>query len=456
MKQKEKKGLKISTRIIICLGVMFAFFCMAQLQNYANISELYNTAIEICKETGIDAERQQQITDKFEFASFQCVTGTVMMVIIVGLVALSMWRQILRPLKKTTSTVYEIRKGIQDGTADLSYRLPVVKKDEIAVVSRGINELLGTLESIINNVAESSTDIVSSTAVINNVIDKVNESAEGISATMQELAANMEEISSTVVTVNSDAHSANNSVKDMSESTMTLMNKTEGMRNQAQTMVTTSEVNQQNVLKLIDSISHSLESAIEQSKEVERIDALTNEILNIASQTNLLALNASIEAARAGEHGKGFAVVAEEIRVLADNSKNTATGIQSLSATVIDAVDKLTDSASAVMNFLSDKIIPEYASNVESGKIYEAETNEIYNTMQVFIKDSNNLNDIIDNMVKNFDEISVAVEANAKGVNEAAENTSSLVSLMDDVKNAVETSATAVNSLDASVSKFKN
>jgi methyl-accepting chemotaxis protein len=170
----------------------------------------------------------------------------------------------------------------------------------------------------------------------------------------------------------------------------------------------------------------------------------------------LLALNASIEAARAGEHGKGFAVVAEEIRVLADNSKNTATGIQSLSATVIDAVDKLTDSASAVMNFLSDKIIPEYASNVESGKIYEAETNEIYNTMQVFINDSNNLNDIIDNMVKNFDEISVAVEANAKGVNEAAENTSSLVSLMDDVKNAVETSATAVNSLDASVSKFKN
>lgn len=456
MKQETQKGLKISTRIIICLGVMFAFFCMAQLQNYANIAELYNTAIDICKETGIDAERQQQITDKFEFASFQCVTGTVMMVIIVAVVAFSMWRQILRPLKKTTDTVYGISEGIKDGTADLSYRLPVIKKDEIAVVSRGINELLGTLESIIKNVAENSANIVSSTALISGVVEQVNFSAESISSTMQELAANMEEISSTVVTVDSDAHTANNSVKEMSESTKVLLNKAEGMRNQAQSMVTTSEANQQNVMNLMDKINSSLSAAIEQSKEVEQINTLTDEILSIASQTNLLALNASIEAARAGEHGRGFAVVAEEIRVLADNSKNTATGIQALSATVIDAVDKLTKSASAIMNFLSDNVIPEYASNVDSGKTYEAETIEIYNTMQMFIKDAAKLNDIIDNMVKNFDEISVAVETNAKGVNEAAGNTSSLVSLMDDVKNAVRTSTTAVTSLDASVSKFKN
>ena len=58
-------------------------------------------------------------------------------------------------------------------------------------------------------------------------------------------------------------------------------------------------------------IGRTLEDKIEESKEVEKVQKLTGQILSVADQTNLLALNASIEAARAGESGKGFAVVAK-------------------------------------------------------------------------------------------------------------------------------------------------
>ena len=61
-----------------------------------------------------------------------------------------------------------------------------------------------------------------------------------------------------------------------------------------------------------------------------QIGELTEEILAISTQTNLLALNASIEAARAGEAGKGFAVVAEEIRTLADDTRETVEKIKML------------------------------------------------------------------------------------------------------------------------------
>ena len=57
---------------------------------------------------------------------------------------------------------------------------------------------------------------------------------------------------------------------------------------------------------------------------LEKLEANNADVIAISSQTNLLALNASIEAARAGEAGRGFAVVAEEIKNLAENSKNTA------------------------------------------------------------------------------------------------------------------------------------
>ena len=75
----------------------------------------------------------------------------------------------------------------------------------------------------------------------------------------------------------------------------------------------------------------------ENSKSVDHVNELTDEILNISSQTNLLALNASIEAARAGDVGRSFSVVADEIRLLADSSRETANKIQNINSVVISA-----------------------------------------------------------------------------------------------------------------------
>ena len=97
-------------------------------------------------------------------------------------------------------------------------------------------------------------------------------------------------------------------------------------------------LNKKNTWEIVTDIIGKLQTTIQESKKVEKVSELTNDILNIASQTNLLALNASIEAARAGEAGKGFAVVADEIRQLAEDSKNTANDIQKINTGVIDAV----------------------------------------------------------------------------------------------------------------------
>ncbi|KGR79363.1 globin-coupled sensor protein [Ureibacillus manganicus] len=96
--------------------------------------------------------------------------------------------------------------------------------------------------------------------------------------------------------------------------------------------------------KTID-MTHNVEALNQSSSEIQ---AVVEIVKNIAGQTNLLALNSAIEAARAGEHGKGFAVVANEVRKLADQTKQSVEQIANLiflssgvTGKVIDSIDQI-------------------------------------------------------------------------------------------------------------------
>lgn len=95
-------------------------------------------------------------------------------------------------------------------------------------------------------------------------------------------------------------------------------------------------------MDLVKQVFTHFERAIgEVQQETKEIMTITRMIEDIASQTNLLALNASIEAARAGEHGKGFAVVAEEVRKLAEQSKDALVGINQKVNEIVDHVEAI-------------------------------------------------------------------------------------------------------------------
>ncbi|MBD5487726.1 MAG: methyl-accepting chemotaxis protein [Lachnospiraceae bacterium] len=121
-----------------------------------------------------------------------------------------------------------------------------------------------------------------------------------------------------------------------------------------------------------------MEKAIADSRRVEEINALTEEILAISSKTNLLALNASIEAARAGEAGRGFAVVAEEIRELADNSRRAVDKIRQVTEGVVDNVSFLSETSGKLLEFMNGKVIEDYKGMTELAEMYEKDA-EFYN-----------------------------------------------------------------------------
>ncbi|MDP7979271.1 globin-coupled sensor protein [Bacillus sp. WLY-B-L8] len=85
--------------------------------------------------------------------------------------------------------------------------------------------------------------------------------------------------------------------------------------------------NIQGISTNIENMNHSVTKLSEASSQITTVVKI---VQNIADQTNLLALNSAIEAARAGEHGKGFSIVSEEVRKLAEETKNSVGKIQNL------------------------------------------------------------------------------------------------------------------------------
>ena len=192
-----------------------------------------------------------------------------------------------------------------------------------------------------------------------------------------------------------------------------------------------------------------------ESKKVDQINELTADILTISQQTNLLALNASIEAARAGESGKGFAVVAEEIRVLADTSRETANNIQDISKMVNQSVLSLAKNSNDMIEFIRTDILKDYDYYVEAGETYSKSAEKIDNTMDEFAAMTENQKKVISEMANAFEQISSTVEESTIGIGNVSESTSDLVSDIHGVVEHVEQNQEIVKDFDGIIKNMR-
>ena len=227
------------------------------------------------------------------------------------------------------------------------------------------------------------------------------------------------------------------------------------MQERADTLAKNANENKTQTDAMVGNIVGTLKQAIEESRSVEKVNELTGEILNISSQTNLLALNASIEAARAGDAGKGFAVVADEIRQLADSSRDTANNIQAINEHVTKAVHALIDNSNAMIAFIEETVLPDYGTYADSGEQYNEDASYVSEVMNEFTEKTENLKNIMNNVVESIEGIAKAVEESANAVTSSAMSTGSLVEDMHTINEQMGSSKETVESLKAEADVFK-
>ena len=317
----------------------------------------------------------------------------------------------------------------------MSQRVDVRGKDEIGKLGQGINAFISTLENVMNQVMHNSEKLHQVTNNVSERVTNVNVNSSDISASMQELSATMEEISASIINIYEGTKDANEKVDTLADASENLVGYADSMEQRAADLENRAIENKQTTNDVVQENIAKWKKAADDSKKVERINELTNEILSISSQTNLLALNASIEAARAGEAGKGFAVVADEIRQLADSSRQTADSIQDLNKMVTLAVNELVSSSSFIVSYINDTIMPDYDGFVESGKQYRQDAEHVNGVVSEFYGMADQLKKLVDNINQTVSNIATAIEGSAECVTDAATNTAVLA---QDVKVVAE------------------
>ena len=162
-----------------------------------------------------------------------------------------------------------------------------------------------------------------------------------------------------------------------------------------------------------------------------------------------------LNAARAGEAGKGFAVVADEIRKLADESRNTANGIQNISKMVTESVENLAGNAGKMLDFVNQDVLNDYKGMVESGETYNEDAVQMNEMMQDLQSVAENLRRAANEISEAADGVSNAVNQSAAGVSNAAEYTSELAGHMTGINESVEKNVNIAESLKNEVAGFQ-
>ena len=417
---------------------------LAGLEEYESVYEEYSTKIQSVLSSDsnsmddyfeLTAEGDDSITSRLETAADNLNTLISAQVSEASSQLNEQYSQsIIKPLKSANRQLNDIIKNIEESNGDLTARIEVKSEDEIGELVDGINSFIEKLQLIMKDIKSKSDALQEASANMNGQITAVNDNAGSVSAVMEEMAASMQEISATAEQLSAGSDNIFHAIVNVTDQITEGNEITARIQKKSVRYREDTEQGRQSTNDMVAQIKDGLNQSIENSKQVARIQELTEDILSISSQTNMLALNASIEAARAGDAGKGFAVVAEEIRELAEDSRKIANSIQEISLVVIDSVKDLTGNSGKLLAYVDESILADYEKFAAITNEYRDDAAKVNDILENFAVNAETLKNTMAEMNSGISDISTTIDESSQGVNDAADSVGGIVNSINDIE----------------------
>lgn len=360
---------------------------------------------------------------------------------------------ISRMISKPVQLVSQAAKQLADGNLAIE-KINVKNKDEIGQLATDFNEMATNLRNIIFQVSSTSEQVAASAEEMMASADQTNSATNQVATAIQEVAGGAELQSKNTEESAKAVGEMSSAIQRVAVTTSTVAESAVDTTKQA----TLGHDSLEKVIEKMKTINHTTSETNSVIKDLDRKSAEIGKIIEvitgIADQTNLLALNAAIEAARAGEHGKGFAVVADEVRKLAELSRQSASQISSL----IEVIQKETHQVVEMMNKGAAEISEGTSLVEDTGRIFDEILKSIENVsseIQEVSAISEEMSASVMQVNASIEEVTKIARGSVASTAEIASATEEQLASMEEVSSSSASLARLAESLREMVAKFK-